>query len=357
MDTETTGWQDGDFNRQPIIEIGIVKTEYPSWEISATYQQVFSTHLPLDEQIMRDTSRLSAADLKGKPSFADCAHAIAEILDGSVLIAHNLRFDAGVMKYAFEEAGWKPPDFAKGGLCTKKINKGKHLKDACADHRISMLREHRALEDAVACAELARATVAPQHIARTSPIAFAYRPQRTSSEQGYEGYTEYPIEVPVENFWLNKAGIHSMPEDLHLSKTGMDGNTANIFHRAEWRGNYFRVALTGKFAACGQAVVRSTITEYLSQAGIEVVDDFGYADLTIVGEKPGARKTKAMQKNRKPWVTSQEFADMFAYYASEHNQYTPAMASVFGRMTGERKEEIRRSLPGLTAGALPAKQR
>ena len=91
--------------------------------------------------------------VEAAPTFANIIAAIAGRLQGSLLIAHNLAFDARMLRYEFERRGIGIDPGA--GLCTY-LATGQKLVVACEKNNIPLSHQHRALADARATAELAR---------------------------------------------------------------------------------------------------------------------------------------------------------------------------------------------------------
>ena len=47
-------------------------------------------------------SGIKDADVADKPNFGACAHKIWDLLEGSILIAHNFNFDFGFLRAEFQ---------------------------------------------------------------------------------------------------------------------------------------------------------------------------------------------------------------------------------------------------------------
>ena len=111
---------------------------------------------------------ITEAMVAGAPTFAEVAAALTDHLDGSVLVAHNLKFDRRMLDQEYER--FTPRDDLDwgAGICTLRLS-GMKLAVACETHGIPLLGHHRALDDARATAELLRRVV--DRDAETSPMA------------------------------------------------------------------------------------------------------------------------------------------------------------------------------------------
>ena len=100
---------------------------------------------------------ITASMVEAAPVFSEVAAALSRRLHGSVLIAHNLPFDARMLSYEFDRLG---AAFNLGsGLCTYRAT-GEKLIAACDRYGIRLAHQHRALADARATATLAREVLA-----------------------------------------------------------------------------------------------------------------------------------------------------------------------------------------------------
>ena len=91
--------------------------------------------------------------VEAAPAFTEIMGAVATRLNGSVLVAHNLIFDARMLQYEFQRCGVAIDPGA--GHCTYRATK-KKLILSCEDCEIPPSHQHCALADARATAELAR---------------------------------------------------------------------------------------------------------------------------------------------------------------------------------------------------------
>jgi len=87
VDIETTG---GSHFTSRVLEVGVVRVE--NNRVVASYK----TLLHPDEDIppfITGLTGITNAQVVGSPRFAQVASDLAEILEGAVFVAHNVRFD------------------------------------------------------------------------------------------------------------------------------------------------------------------------------------------------------------------------------------------------------------------------
>ncbi|TDR82661.1 exonuclease domain-containing protein [Paludibacterium purpuratum] len=147
VDLETTG---GHLARDRITEIGIILIDGERVE---RFESLVNPGQPIPSFIQNMTG-ISDAMVAGAPAFGELAQTIRQQLAGRLLIAHNVRFDYGVLKNEFKRAGLR---LQNETLCTVKLSRKlypehyKHNLDAVmARHGIVLPERHRALADAEA---------------------------------------------------------------------------------------------------------------------------------------------------------------------------------------------------------------
>ena len=146
VDCETTGF--GKHDR--IVEVAAILVDEDDGSVLDEYDTLVNPQ--------RDTGPVGVhgvtpSMVEAAPSFDEVAAALAVRLDGAVLVAHNLRFDARMLRQEYERLG---AAFDEGrGHCTLRMS-SESLQVACSRHGIAMEGHHRALVDARATAELLR---------------------------------------------------------------------------------------------------------------------------------------------------------------------------------------------------------
>lgn len=152
VDVETTGLAPHRGDR--IVEIAVVRVS-PSGSVEKTWTTVID---PECDPGPTHVHGLSSGQLAGAPRFAEIADELAAQLDGTVVVAHNARFDMSFLEAEFLRADREPPLWPL--LCTLEMadslgsGMGQRLQDCCAAEGIIAGRTHEALADATATAHL-----------------------------------------------------------------------------------------------------------------------------------------------------------------------------------------------------------
>lgn len=145
LDVETTGLSS---DRDRVIEIAIVRCASDGSFIDEWSTLVDPGRDPGPTHI----HGISADDLVGAPSFAKIAEELAERVEGSMIVAHNLSFDAGFL--GAEYARTQTPLPNQTALCTLQLARhvlpdigGYSLAACAAALGIDHPNAHRALPD------------------------------------------------------------------------------------------------------------------------------------------------------------------------------------------------------------------
>jgi DNA polymerase III subunit epsilon len=153
LDTETNGYG-GDLCE--MTEVGAVLVG--GGELHETYDSLVRVERPLSRGIQRFTG-ITQGMVDGAPPPDEVLPEIAHLLEGRVLVAHNARFDVGVLRQAFEHAGldWPKPPV----LCTVQVARRfaplvrkRGLASLAGSLGIEVDEVHRALPDALTCARV-----------------------------------------------------------------------------------------------------------------------------------------------------------------------------------------------------------
>ena len=146
VDCETTGL--GKHDR--IVEIAVVLLDPITWETTDEYDTLINPERDVGPVGVHG---ITATMVEAAPVFGEVAFSLSRKLHGSILVAHNLAFDARMLRQEFDRLGI---EFDLGaGLCTLRATREK-LIAACQRHGICLDSQHRALADARATATLAR---------------------------------------------------------------------------------------------------------------------------------------------------------------------------------------------------------
>jgi DNA polymerase-3 subunit epsilon len=169
VDLETTGLHPGYEHR--IVEIGVVQLD-ESGEVLDEWSTLLNPDRDLGAQHIHG---IRAADVLQAPRFADVAAHIGQLLQGRVLVAHNLVFDSAHLLAEYERLGVAAPISAASGVCTMRWasklfpGMGRSLANCC-DYLgvdLSEAEAHAAVPDARASAGLLRAYF--QHMGAPPP--------------------------------------------------------------------------------------------------------------------------------------------------------------------------------------------
>lgn len=153
VDLETTGM---DPIRDRIIEVGVVLMR--GRRIGRRFSSLVNPRRRLSPWILQLTG-IDPEALAAAPDFEDVASRVQAMIDeADYFVAHNARFDYGFLRAEFDRMGWA---FRKRTLCTVRLGRriypevGRYNLDRMIEHfGISCPNRHRALDDALAAAEL-----------------------------------------------------------------------------------------------------------------------------------------------------------------------------------------------------------
>lgn len=153
VDLETTGSVIG---VDEIIEIGVVVLR--GGKVVERFGSLIWTERSIPRWIRRLTG-LGKSQLAGAPTFNDLAPRLYELLDGTVFVAHDIRFDLPFVRWELGSRGHGEAEIA--GLCTLRLAQllwpqlGSHALAELARH-FGLVHDqpHRALADAAAAASL-----------------------------------------------------------------------------------------------------------------------------------------------------------------------------------------------------------
>lgn len=138
--------------------------------------------------------QLVAEDLADAPVFADIAPELFEMLDGCILAAHNVNFDAAFLRYETWRLGLPFPNYplldtARVGTALGQIIKGdaRSLTACCERAGIVVTDRHSARGDAMATGELLR----------------EYLQAAYTRDMDFADLAVYPLELPEPGTSLN----------------------------------------------------------------------------------------------------------------------------------------------------------
>jgi DNA polymerase-3 subunit epsilon len=148
VDLETTG---GMALRDKITEIAIVLTD--GEKIIDSYSTLVNPERSIPNEITRITG-ITNAMVADAPKFYEVAKEVVQWLEGSIFVAHNVRFDYSFLREEFSRLGYT---FTKRQLCTVRLSrkafpglKSYSLGNLIIHFGLSVDARHRALDDALA---------------------------------------------------------------------------------------------------------------------------------------------------------------------------------------------------------------
>jgi DNA polymerase-3 subunit epsilon len=146
LDLETTGTAAA---RDRVTEVGIVRVDEDG--VINEWSTLVDPECSIPPEIQALTG-ITNAMVAGAPTFGQIADQVAARIAGSIMVAHNARFDYGFLKHEFARLGRA---FTAKALCTVKLSRrlypdaGHHNLDAIvARHALPANDRHRALGDA-----------------------------------------------------------------------------------------------------------------------------------------------------------------------------------------------------------------
>jgi len=146
VDIETTG---GSYRNSRVLEVAAIR--YENGEVTAEFSSLINPETYIPSSISALTG-IHEGDIVDAPVFAGIAEQFAEVMNGAVFVAHNVRFDYSFLKNEFALVGM---DFTPKLLCTVRLSRylykqeqGHSLAKLIARYDIPFLNRHRALDDA-----------------------------------------------------------------------------------------------------------------------------------------------------------------------------------------------------------------
>jgi len=152
VDVETSG---GAKDKNRITEIGIVLLD--GNEQVGTYHSLVDPGVPITPFVQNLTG-ITDEMVKGAPQFSKIAEEVAALLEDRIFVAHNVQFDASIMRTEMKRCCVK---FDPPRLCTVKISRkffpgfpSYSLHNLTQSLGLPDFNHHRALDDTFAAAEI-----------------------------------------------------------------------------------------------------------------------------------------------------------------------------------------------------------
>lgn len=122
-----------------------------------TFHSLINPERPIPKSIVRLTG-ISDSMVKGSPVFSEISKSLYDFLSGSIFVAHNASFDYGFIQSEFKrlDIHWTRPTMCTVRLARKSFKglASYSLGNLCQDLNIPLKRHHRALQDAMAAANI-----------------------------------------------------------------------------------------------------------------------------------------------------------------------------------------------------------
>lgn len=152
VDIETTG---GMAQRDRITEIGIVITD--GVQVLDRFESLVCPERSIPSEITRITG-ITTEMVADAPKFYEVARQVVEMTEGAIFVGHNVRFDYGFIKEEFARLGYT---YTRRHLDTVRLTRTNFpglrsysLGNLIVHFGLTAERRHRALDDALATAEL-----------------------------------------------------------------------------------------------------------------------------------------------------------------------------------------------------------
>jgi len=194
IDVETTG---GSPSVDRVIEIAVFV--FDGQQIIDSYSSLLNPKRPIDPYVTKLTG-ISDAMVKHSPSFEDVHEKILELTHENIFVAHNVKFDFGMIRQEFKRLGI---DFNRKQLDTVNLARkaipgfnSYSLGNICDSLGIEIIDRHRATGDAEATVKLLKLILDKQ-----------------VSQKYIEIELNHGIDVDLLPPYLSKAEIEKLPED------------------------------------------------------------------------------------------------------------------------------------------------
>ena len=260
FDTETTGLNPFDGDR--VIEFGAVELQFDAeFRVSGVkaHDWLINPGIPIPREVTRVTG-INDEHVAKKPPFSKLAKEIRALLDGAIVVAHNLAFDMAFLRLEFERCGLHWP-VTVAEVDTLHISRAK-LTDQNRHnlgHVAKLLggpldNAHRATDDAEACgrvfAEFCRRYNAPEATPEVIIWADAVGPP---PQTGHIGLGDAGLPVFLDGQFAGDRVDHH-PDHLQWMTMALErreGAWHALYPPAvhEWAKRWLRARASGPFKA------------------------------------------------------------------------------------------------------------
>lgn len=114
LDIETTG---GKYNEEGITEIAVYK--FDGHKVIDQFISLVNPEIPIQPFVVGLTG-INNEMLRNAPKFYEVAKRIVEITEGTIIVAHNAKFDYRILRTEFKRLGF---EYERENLCTVELSK------------------------------------------------------------------------------------------------------------------------------------------------------------------------------------------------------------------------------------------
>lgn len=114
LDIETTG---GKYNEEGITEIAVYK--FDGHQVVDQFISLVNPEIPIQPFVVGLTG-INNEMLRNAPKFYEVAKRIVEITEGTIIVAHNAKFDYRILRTEFSRLGF---EYDRQSLCTVELSK------------------------------------------------------------------------------------------------------------------------------------------------------------------------------------------------------------------------------------------
>ena len=260
FDTETTGLNP--FDGDKIIEFaGVELTVDDQLQVTGvqSHDFLFNPGIPIPRESTRITG-IGDEHVANKPAFSKHAAQMRDLIEGSIVVAHNLAFDLSFMRLAFKECGMHWPKTV-AEVDTLRLSQTKLTE--LRQHRLGLVADaleipldnaHRASDDAEACGrvfvEIARRKGAPSSLSEMIVWADAVSPP---PDTGHLGMGEEGVPIFLEGPHEGQT-VEAHPDHLQWMTMALvreDGRWQKRYPDSvhEWARRWLRARTAGRFQA------------------------------------------------------------------------------------------------------------
>ncbi|KHF39454.1 3'-5' exonuclease [Halalkalibacter okhensis] len=156
MDFVAIDFETANTNRSSVCSIGLVVVK--NGKVTDEYYQLIKPNDMYFDPLCVRIHGITPEDVKNAPSFNEAWKDISNLLEGSLVIAHNASFDMSVLRHSLDECNIDYPSFSYN--CTVNVSKktwlGLHSYslNVVAEHLQIKFKHHHALEDAQVAAQV-----------------------------------------------------------------------------------------------------------------------------------------------------------------------------------------------------------